>query len=148
VATVWNAATRQSFVDRVDRLTTAAAPRWGKFTVAGMLAHLNDSYRAATGELAVAPKNTFLRHAPIRQIVVYLLPVPKGLPTAPEFLARVKDASLADEQKAFHTQMERLGHIMSESQLAAHPAFGNLTYHEYGVLMAKHTDHHLRQFGV
>ena len=28
-----------------------------------------------------------------------------------------------------------------------HPAFGALTYKDYGALMAKHTEHHFRQFG-
>lgn len=35
------------------------------------------------------------------------------------------------------------------TRLAAdHPAFGNLTYRAYGVLMARHTGHRFRQFGL
>ena len=44
--------------------------------------------------------------------------------------------------------MERLGHITSGSQLVPHPVFGNLSYRAYGVLIARHADHHLKQFGV
>jgi hypothetical protein len=30
----------------------------------------------------------------------------------------------------------------------AHPAFGQLSRKDWGVLVYKHIDHHLRQFGV
>jgi hypothetical protein len=146
--TIWDPSTRQHFQDRVDRLAPSAKPQWGKLTVAGMVAHLNDSFRMATGELPVKSRWFPFRYPPLRQVVIYLLPVPKGAPTAPEIIARCGQAELDTERKAFHAWMEQLGHITSGSQLVPHPAFGNLSYKEYGVLMAKHSDHHLRQFGV
>jgi hypothetical protein len=148
MATIWDPSTRQHFHDRVDRLTPSATARWGKMTVAGMLAHLNDNFRMAVGELPVAPRWFPFRYPPLRQLVVYALPVPKGAPTAPELIARCGTAELDAERHTFHGWMERLGHITSESQLVPHPAFGNLSHREYGVLMAKHADHHLRQFGA
>jgi Protein of unknown function (DUF1569) len=146
--TIWDASVRQAMRDRIDRLTTASRPQWGKMPVAGMVAHLNDSFRMATGELAVKPKNLPFRYPPLRQLVVYLLPIPRSAPTAPELIARVTTAELAPERHDFHAWMERLGHITSGSQLVPHPAFGNLSYKEYGVLIARHADHHLKQFGV
>lgn len=145
--TIWDPPTRQQLQDRVDRLTPAASRQWGKLSVSGMLAHLNDSYRMALGELAVKPTWLPIRYPPLRQLVVYVLPIPKGAPTAPELIARCGQADLDTERRDFHAWMERLGHITSDSQLVAHPAFGNLSHKEYGVLMARHTDHHLRQFG-
>ncbi|MCC7124398.1 MAG: DinB family protein [Acidobacteria bacterium] len=146
--TIWDPATRTSLQQRADRLTTSATPRWGRMHVAGMLAHLNDSTRMAIGELPVATIWLPIRYPPLRQIIIYLMPIPKSAPTAPELIARVDTADLAAEQQDFHACMERLGHITSGSQLVPHPAFGNLSFREYGVLIAKHTDHHLRQFGV
>jgi hypothetical protein len=148
MATMWDPSTRQHFQDRVDRLTPSVTPQWGKFHVAGMLAHLNDSYRMAIGELPVKSKWFPFRYPPLRQLVVYALPFPKNAPTAPELLARCGSAEFEAERHTFHEWMERLGHITSDSQLVPHPAFGNLTHKAYGVLMARHCDHHLRQFGV
>lgn len=145
---MWDPSTRQHFQDRVDRLAPSATPAWGTLTVAGMLAHLNDSYKMATGELPVKAKWLPFRYPPLRQLIVYFAPIPRGAPTAPEIIARCGDAELEAERKSFHEWMERLGHITSGSQLVAHPAFGNLSHNEYGVLMARHADHHLRQFGV
>lgn len=134
--------------ERADRLTVDSRARWGKLTAAGMLAHLNDSLRMVTGELAVKPKHLPIRYPPLRQLVVYVLPFPKSAPTAPELLARVSTAELVPEQRDFHAWMERMGHITSGSQLVPHPAFGNLSHKAYGVLIARHADHHLKQFGV
>jgi hypothetical protein len=148
MATIWDSSTRQHFQDRVDRLTPSVTPQWGKLTVAGMLAHLNDSYSVATGELPAQSKRLPFRYPPLRQFIVYLMPVPRSAPTAPEMIARCAGAEFEPERKTFHGWMERLGHITSGSQLVAHPAFGNLSHKEYGVLMAKHAEHHLKQFGV
>jgi hypothetical protein len=134
--------------DRVDRLTVDARAQWGKLTAPGMLAHLNDSFRMVTGELAVKPKRLPIRYPPLRQLVVYVLPFPRSAPTALELLARVSAADFHAEQRDLHVWMERLGHITSGSQLVPHPAFGNLSYRAYGVLIARHMDHHLKQFGV
>jgi hypothetical protein len=146
--TIWDPAVRQLLQDRADRLVVDARAQWGRLTAAGMLAHLNDSFRMVTGELAVKPKNLPIRYPPLRQLVVYVLPFPKSAPTAPELLARVSVAEMGPEKKDFHAWMERLGHITSGSQLVPHPAFGNLSYRAYGVLIARHADHHLKQFGV
>jgi hypothetical protein len=146
--TIWNPSTRQHFQDRVDRLAPSAQPQWGKLSVAGMVAHLNDSFRMATGELPVKSRWFPFRYPPLREFVVYVLPISKSAPTAPELIARCGQAVLDTERQAFHEWMERLGHITSDSQLVPHPAFGNLSHKAYGVLMAKHSDHHLRQFGV
>jgi Protein of unknown function (DUF1569) len=146
--TIWDSAVRQSMRDRADRLTVDSRAQWGTLTAPGMLAHLNDSFRMVTGELPVKPKNLPIRYPPLRQLVVYVLPFPKSAPTAPELLARVGSAELGPEQRDFHAWMERLGHITSGSQLVPHPAFGNLSYRAYGVLIARHADHHLKQFGV
>ncbi len=145
---MWDPAVRQAFHERLEQLSSSAAPRWGKLTVSGMLAHLNDSYRMALGELPVASKWLPLRYPPLRQMVVYLIPVPKGAPTAPELIARVSDADFDVERRALQERIQGLGHITSGSQLVPHPAFGHLSHKEYGVLMAKHTSHHLTQFGV
>jgi Protein of unknown function (DUF1569) len=145
---MWDPSVRQLCRDRVDRLTPTAAPQWGKLTVAGMLAHLNDSYRMATGELAVKGKWLPFRYPPLRQMVVYLIPIPKGAPTAPEMIARCGQAEFETEREAFRGWMDRFGRMTPDTPLTPHPAFGHLSHKEYGVLMARHADHHLRQFGV
>jgi len=116
---MWDPSTRQHFQDRVDRLTPSVTPNWGKMNPAGMLAHLNDSFRMATGELSVKGKWLPFRYPPFRQFVVYTMPIPKGAPTAPELIARCGTAEFEPERHAFHTWMERLGHITSDTRSTA-----------------------------
>ena len=147
-ATMWDPSLRASFTARVKSLTPDSKAAWGKFSASGMLAHVNDSYRMCTGELKVKSKNLPLRYPVIKQLVIYVAPFPKGAPTAPELLARCDGAILQDEQQAFEAMIAKLGSLKPGDPLPEHPAFGALTHKAYGVLLARHTDHHLRQFGV
>jgi len=147
-ATMWDPALRASFAERVTKLNPGTKGAWGKFSVSGMLAHLNDSYRMCTGELKVKSKNLPLRYPVIKQLVIYVAPFPKSAPTAPELLARCDGAVLDDEKQAFEAMIIKLAGIKPGDPLPEHPAFGVLTHKAYGVLMARHTDHHFKQFGV
>jgi Protein of unknown function (DUF1569) len=147
-ATMWDPSLRASFSERVKKLNRDSKAAWGKFSATGMLAHLNDSYRMCTGELKVKSKNLPLRYTPIKQLVIYVAPFPKGAPTAPELLARCDAAVLDDEKKAFEALIAKLASIKPGDQLQEHPAFGVLTHKAYGVLMARHTEHHFSQFGI
>ena len=60
------------------------------------------------GELTVKSKNLPLRYTPIKQLVIYVLPFPKGAPTAPELIARCHGAVLEDERMAMDRMFEKL----------------------------------------
>ena len=145
---MWDPSVRSAFAQRVAKLSSDTRPGWGKFNASGMLAHLNDSYRMAIGELPVKSKNLPLRYTPIKQLVIYVLPFPKGAPTAPELIARCGTAVLDDEKAALMAMFTKLGAVARGSSLPEHPAFGTLSYSMYGALMARHTEHHLKQFGL
>ena len=147
-AMMWDPGVRAGFAERVKKLNADSKGAWGKLNASGMLAHLNDSYRLCLGDLPAKSKNLPLRFTPIKQLVIYVLPFPRSAPTAPELLARCSGAVLADEQQAFVRLFERLGGVKPGDTLQEHPAFGRLTYSAYGALMARHTEHHFRQFGI
>lgn len=145
--TIWNDADRADLVRRAWTLTPDHTAKWGSFSVAAMMAHLTDAARMATGDLPVVPKAPpFLKWAPVRYLIIHVLPMPKGAPTAPELLARSSAADLAQEQQVLQTLFDDLPR---RSTLApTHPAFGPMTRDDWGAIVHKHTDHHLRQFGV
>ena len=147
--TIWDQSVRASIAQRAQSVRPDATPRWGKMNASAMMAHMNDALRMALGELRVTSKNVRpMQLKPIRKLVIYYLPIPKGAPTAPELIARCPMAVLDDEKRAFAGLMQRLGAVSPDATLGEHPLFGNLSYDEFGVLIAKHSDHHLRQFGV
>jgi hypothetical protein len=133
--------------DRVQRLTPQQPPQWGKMSAAQMVAHLADSLRMASGELEVAPKKLPLRFSPLKELVLYVLPIPKGLPTAPELIRR-KPRDWSMEIADLREQLNGLVERGAEALAPSHPAFGALSPKQWGVLVYRHMDHHLRQFGV
>ncbi len=147
MASVWDPAVRANLARRAQTLTPAHTAKWGKFSVAAMMAHLNEATLMTLGELQVEAKAPpFLRLAPVRYLLIHVLPMPKGAPTAPELLARSSSADLATEQAAFAQLLDRLG--QATTLAAAHPAFGPMTRKDWGALVHLHIDHHLRQFGA
>ena len=113
-----------------------------------MLAHVNDGLRMALGDLATTPKDLPLRYPPLKQLLVYVLPFPKGAPTSRELLARVDQAQWDDEVAAFPGLLERAGACACRRDWPLHPAFGRLSSRAWGVLGYRHVDHHFTQFGV
>jgi len=146
--TFWDSAARADLCERVARLRPEAKAQWGKFTAAQMLAHLNDAMRMATGELVVPSRKLPIRFFPLKQIILYAVPFPKGAPTAPQLLARCDGADLSTEQAEFRTIAERTAAKSALDAWPEHPAFGRMSHKAWGKLVFKHADHHLRQFGV
>jgi len=145
---VLNEADRSALCRRVASLPPAATARWGRMSAERMLAHLAQSARMALGELPVKPKGRRAFHVfPLKHLILYVLPFPKGAPTAPELLAGPPE-SLEAHRQALLELVERLGTGPAHGPGPEHPLFGPLTRQEWGVLVHKHSDHHLRQFGA
>jgi hypothetical protein len=140
-------ADRRSITDRVSRLAPNTAPRWGKMDAPQMVAHITNAIRMASGELAVREKRHPVRFPPLKQLMIYVLPMPKGLPTAPELIARVP-SSFDGEVEAFVGAVQRFGARDRSAAWPRHPVFGSMSRHAWGALMYKHCHHHLTQFGV
>jgi hypothetical protein len=145
--TVFNDTDRRAIYERQGGLTLERTPLWGRMTSGQMLTHLTDSVRMTLGELAVQPKRGPLRLGLIRHAVIHWLPFPKGAPTAPELLLRCAE-DCAVEIAELKAAMERMASKAGTRTWEEHPAFGRMTEHDWGVLVYRHTDHHLRQFGV
>jgi hypothetical protein len=144
--TVWDAETRTELMQRMNRLKPDMPPQWGKMNAAQMVGHVMDPMRAAMGEMKVADKKTPFRFAPLRWLIIYKLPWPKGAPTAPEFIHQGNE-DLQKNLALLKATLDRFA-AFHRRNLEAHPAFGSLTDRDWGCLTWRHMDHHLRQFGL
>ena len=139
---------REALGRRIASLTPASSARWGRMTVDRMLTHLSQSARMALGELPVkAQGKRAFQVFPLKHLILHVLPFPKGAPTAPELLA-APPASVEDGKQALLELLARLGSGPREGSGPTHPLFGPLSWPEWGALVYKHSDHHLRQFGA
>ena len=145
--TLWDPAAHDEIATRINRLTPGSPARWGRMTCAQMVVHVTDAFALYLGELNSAGKRTPLQYPPLKHAFVYLIPIPKNVPTAPELIARVP-GEWSDEIAQLHRAMSSFASQRARQDWPAHPIFGRLSCRAYGVLAYKHTDHHLRQFGV
>jgi hypothetical protein len=145
--TIWNERDAQEIRRRLERLQPGARGRWGKMDSGQMVVHLTDALKMALGELPVAPKWLPIRYFPLKQLIIYVLPFPKGAPTAPELVGRVPTVWGA-ELAELVTLIDRFASQPEGRVWPEHPAFGPLSRRAWGVLVYRHTAHHLRQFGV
>jgi hypothetical protein len=139
---------RAAIVSRMQSLSPASTGRWGQMNVTQMLQHLRLAGRMTVGELHVPSSNKrAFQMFPLKHLILYALPFPKSAPTAP-LLKPADAASFEDERAAVLALLERIGTGPRDGAGPAHPLFGPMTWREWGVATYKHTDHHLRQFGV
>jgi hypothetical protein len=135
---------------RLSRLHPNQPRQWGTMSPAQMLAHCSLGLEMAAGE--IRPPRALIGRILGPVIKPMALrdaePMRRNSPTSKELV--IKDV------RDFETERKRLSTLISRFAAAgpagctAHPHafFGSLTPDEWAVLMYKHLDHHLRQFGA
>jgi hypothetical protein len=146
-ATLWNTADRRSILNRFERLSPDARPRWGKLDAPRMVTHVTDAMRASIGELSLTPKSSPLQYWPVNLLVMFYLPWPKSAPTAPELIDRIP-VSWAAEIDTLRATVDRFIAREISGPWQPHVAFDRINGSQWGRLTYRHLDHHLGQFGV
>ena len=140
---------RQQILNRLGKLQPGAARQWGKMDPAQMCAHCTVALEVATGDL-VRPQ-AFIGKVLGRFVKKSLLgekPFSKNSPTDPRFVV-TDSRDFVKEKARLDGIVKRFGEAdASAADGRIHSFFGRLKGDEWGVLMHKHLDHHLRQFGV
>lgn len=150
MATIFNPESAKAIQSRIDRLAPDAPPLWGKMSASQMVCHLTDSCKVALGETPTTLQPGIMSNRVVRWLIISVFPFPRGkAPTKPEFLLTRPDDWEADRQ-SFRQYLARVVTKGQDSRAtwSAHPSFGVMDTTQYGKLMYKHMDHHLRQFGV
>ncbi|MBC7791648.1 MAG: DUF1569 domain-containing protein [Anaerolineae bacterium] len=145
--TLFQANARDEVLRRFGQLTPQHQARWGSMNAPRMLKHIVEAMRMAVGDLYCKPKNTPLRRTPLKQLVIYWLPFPKGVPTSRE-LIQAEPGEWEADLAVLRQLIDRFAARESAAEWPVHPAFGSLTAKQWGILAYRHTDHHLRQFRV
>jgi uncharacterized protein DUF1569 len=142
-------AARESILQRLNSLSPASSRRWGKMDAAQMMAHCSVAMEAGTGD---KPRKQALIGkilGPfVRSSIVGEKEFPKNSPTDPTFV--ISDAKDFAREKEYLTAL--VGRFCAAGPAQAgkhtHSFIGRLSGEEWGVVMYKHLDHHLRQFGA
>lgn len=138
------------FKGRLMKLQPDSQRQWGTMTAAQAVAHLSVAVEMGLGD--VRPPRALIGRV-LGGIVKPMAlgndePFRRNSPTAKELV--IKD------ERDLNAERERLNGLI-DRLVAAGPAgctthphafFGRLTPEQWGILMYKHLDHHLRQFGA
>jgi hypothetical protein len=147
---LFEAATAKEVKERLAHLRFDSKRQWGRMNAAQAMAHCSSGIELALGD--TRPPRMLLGGIIGRLIKPMVLgndkPLRRNSPT-------VKGLVVADE-RSLETERERLLGMIDRFVIAGpagctthpHSFFGRLAPEEWAILMYKHLDHHLRQFGA
>jgi hypothetical protein len=136
-------------IHRIGLLVPATPRRWGTMTAGEMLCHLGD----ATASVLDHPGGTPGPVRPIRKWIALYSPIPwpHGLKT-PRSVDPHREGTKPGEFEADRARaiagLQALAVAPAGACPAAHRVFGSMTLRDWQFWGYRHTDHHLRQFGV
>ncbi|MBL8862421.1 MAG: DUF1569 domain-containing protein [Planctomycetes bacterium] len=147
--TLFDPASRDQLLARIERLQQDSPRAWGKMDVAQALAHCALGIEAATGDARLSrPLPARLIGPFFKQWMLGPKPFSRNSPTHPQLVMTTpKDF---EREKARLVGSVRKFHAAGPASAARfeHAFVGKLTGEEWGRMQHKHLDHHLRQFGV
>src|SRR5580658_7286118 len=135
---------------RLAQLRPDSGRQWGRMNAAQAIAHCSAGLEWAVGDRI--PPRMFLGRIIGRFVKPLVLrndePMRRNSPTAKDLVVQ--------DQRNLEVERERMCRLIDRFAAAGpegctshpHSFFGRLTPDEWAILMYKHLDHHLRQFGV
>jgi Protein of unknown function (DUF1569) len=138
----------EGLLARIERLTPTTPARWGKMTVAQMLAHCSGFLAVAVGDSQ--PPQWWLGRLVGGFMKARWLDdsaIPHGSPTVPMFRITTPK-HFAEEQVRLSILLQRFATGGADQVTKhPHPFFGVMTPREWGFQQYKHVSYHLEQFG-
>ncbi len=139
----------QGIVKRIETLESTNEKEWGKMSIVQMLEHCSLQLKLGLGHIELSGyegpgiQRTWFG----RKSFLYAMPWTKGLPT-PSQMNMIKNSLLFKE---FDFEKDQLIKLLEEVQknpnLKPHAFFGAMNQKDWGRLIWKHLDYHLKQFG-
>ncbi len=146
---IYDKASNDSMIARINKLTPESKALWGKMNAAQMCRHCAIAIDIAFGKGDL--KVNFLMKLlgkMLKKKVFYGGEMGKNSPTAKEFII-TENLDLEKTKAELITNFSRFASEgKSVIKTMNHPFWGKMTYEDWDALMWKHTDHHLKQFGV
>jgi hypothetical protein len=142
--TIFDKATREELIARINTLNENSTAKWGKMNVYQMIKHCSMWEEMLLGKALY--KQSFLGRLVGKFALKDMMkdePAKHNLPTVLSF----KITGNGNVASAKAEWLSLIGeHAHQENAGFLHPFFGQLTADEAGRMAYKHIDHHLRQF--
>jgi hypothetical protein len=147
IKNLYDIATKQEIIDRINKLTPQSQRQWGKMNVGQMLAHCQMPMGIALGSHTIKGHWLMRLILPLFKKTLYdEKPWKQSLPTDKSFIMTGKAKEFDKEKNQLLDMVNRFreANMINDE----HPVFGRLTKEQWSKATWKHLDHHLKQFGV
>ncbi|MCE7057561.1 DUF1569 domain-containing protein [Algoriphagus sp. AGSA1] len=148
--TIFDPAAREELTRRIGSVKEDSHPQWGKMNVYQMLKHNTYWNGWILGTEDHAYKQAFIGKIfgkiALKRMIKDDSPFDKNIPTSDQFKVKEENGDLESERIQWISLINNYGDFSNPKFV--HDFFGKMTKDQIGVLVYKHTDHHLRQFGA
>lgn len=148
--TIFNETAREELIQRINLLRENSKPVWGKMNVYQMTKHNTYWNGWIIGKDEHTYRQEFLGKVfgkfALKRMIKDDKPFDKNIPTSDQFKVKDMNGNLEAERDKWILLIKEYEHFDNPDFI--HDFFGKMTIEQIGILAYKHTDHHLRQFGV
>ncbi len=136
------------FTERINNVTQKSERVWGTMTPDQMLHHLNLACGSSMGYFKLPDESTLMTRTMGKWLLVDLLPtMPKGLKMPVGFaIPHTEHFDFEKEKNLLLEILNKAYNTKSTESWTPHVGFGRLSKKEWGKLLTKHIDYHLKQF--
>jgi hypothetical protein len=147
---IFDKSTREELIDRITSLNDNGSAQWGKMNAYQMVKHNTYWNGWILGKENHAYKQAFLGKVfgrlALRKMIQDEKPFDKHIPTSSQFQVKETKGDLEAEKLKWISLTQAYENYANPDFV--HDFFGKMTQEQIGILVFKHSDHHLRQFGV
>lgn len=148
--TIFDKDARAKLIGRIEKITPENKAEWGKMNLYQMLNHNTYWNGWILGTDNHTYKQAFIGkifgRIGLNKMIKDEKPFDKNIPTSEQFKPKVLHGDLGLEKSKWISLINEYEHYDNPSFI--HDFFGRMTKEQIGILVYKHTDHHLRQFGA
>ncbi len=143
---VFDKATRDELIHRINSLSENSTAQWGKMNIYQMLKHCTICEEMYLGKTKY--KRAFIGRIfgkiGLNNVLKDEKPLKRNAPTSPSFRIKEAKGDISSEKRKWMSLMDEYAHYSNNE--FEHWFFGKMTKEQVGYFVYKHTDHHLRQF--
>ncbi|MEC4005028.1 DUF1569 domain-containing protein [Flavobacterium sp. SUN052] len=144
---IYDIASNDEMIARINKLTPESKALWGKMNVSQMFKHTNEAIIVAFGENSIKVNFVMKILGKLLKNKVFNTEFQKNSPTAKEFIF-TENYDFENSKIELIKNYNRFKEGHTAIKLINHPFWGKMSYEDWDKLMWKHVDHHLKQFGV
>ena len=148
--TIFDKVTREELISRIHSLDGSNQAQWGKMNVFQMLKHNTYWNRWILGKGEQTYKQEFMGKIfgkmALKQVTKDDRVLDENIPTSNQFKVKDKEGNLLAEKRKWIALLRAYEQFTNSKFI--HDFFGKMTKEQIGILVYKHTDHHLRQFNA